>query len=367
MGNICILLQCILSFHIFYSALTAERMAFGIVGSIIVHLIIYLVNHLCRSKKMSASLYIIDIILLILMAYSVNEHFGLLAASINVEFIARYKYRMISNFILPGYLFITNGIWLREQWLLFVLLIFFLSMLFKYEEKIKSIKRNNEDLRDKLYHANIKLESIQKEASHIEEAAKLQERNILVQKLHDKIGHTLAANIMQLEAVKIILQSNIEEAGKMLALTIENLRNGMDDIRHTLKDIKPECSEVGLNQIRYILEDLQNTHGIETEFLFEGDVGAISLSIWHVTLQNLKETITNLLKYSKADRFTVRIEVFHKIIKIQFKDNGTAIEQYENGLGLMGIEERTQSINGRLVINTNSGFETLMILKREDI
>ncbi len=369
MDYISILLQLILSFYIFYNTQAIGNIAFGVVGGIVLHLIIYLMNHLSCSKRTKTFLYIIHIIILVLAAIFISNSFWILVIAVNTELIYKYKYKIILLNLLGVliYLWVIDSLIFKEQGVLFVLVILFLSLVSKYEEKIKSIKKANEELRDKLYQANLKVETIQKEVSQIEELTKIQERNMLVQKLHDKIGHTLAANIMQLEAIKIILQSNSAEATKMLTSTIENLRDGMDDIRHTLKDIKPEQSEVGINQIRNILEDLQSTHKIETELSFEGDIGAISLNVWHVTLQNLKETITNLIKHSKADRLSVRIEVFHKIIKIQFKDNGAPIEHYESGLGLMGIEERTQSINGRLVINTNNGFETLMILKREGI
>jgi signal transduction histidine kinase len=347
----------------------AQNTAIWIVGGIALHFIIYLIIQLAHLNKVKNVLYTIDLMILILIASLIDRNFWLLASATNAEFTSKYTYRLMmgSSFMLVLYLLITDLSLLKQQGILFILILLIMSILVKYEEKLIGMKKMNEDLRDKLYEGNRRLEYIQKEVSQIEQATKVQERNLLVQKLHDKIGHTLAANIMQLEVIKMIVHKNKEDAIKMLEATINNLRNGMDDIRHTLRDIKPEQSEVGINQIKKILDDLKCTHSIDTELFFEGDLSSLTLNIWHVIIQNLKEAITNLLKYSKADRLSVRIEIFHKIIKVQFKDNGLPIEYYEKGLGLMGIEERTQSINGRLVIHTDNGFEILMIISREGI
>ncbi len=369
MDSICILLQLILSFHIFYKAQGSFQGIVLVLGSVVVHLILYLMMRLRSQGGLKCFLYVLDIMLLAGAAFFVNSGFWIMAAAVNAEFTSRYKQEvmLLTTSVLLVFLIILQPGLIIEQGTLLVLVIIVLGTLSKYEEKINGFKKTNEQLRDKLNKANRKIEYVQKEVSQIEEATKIQERNILVQKLHDKIGHTLAANIMQLEAAKIILHTSQEDALKMLEGTIQNLRSGMDDIRGTLREIKPEQSELGINQIKYILDELSRNSLVETEFSFEGDLSAISLNVWHVIAQNLRETVTNLLKYSKADRLRVKIEVFHKIIKVQFKDNGEPQAYFEKGLGLMGIEERTQSINGRLVINTNEGFETLMIINRGEI
>lgn len=369
MDNICILLQMILGFYVFYKAQVEEQMIFLTIGVIVGHFIFYLLSQLTSSKRSKSLLYIGDIGILIFASVFISSEFWVVAIARNVEWTywINKKVMVFSTVGLFCWMTLREPRLINEQGILLLLTILFLVVLFWYEEKVQHGKDTNQQLREKLYQANHKLEYVQKDTSQIEEAAKLQERNLLVQKLHDKVGHTLAANIMQLEAVKILLRSNEDEALKMLEGTIHNLRVGMDDIRYTLRSLKPERSEMGINQVKGILEDLQSNHAIETELLFEGNLEAINLNIWQVIIQNLKEAVTNLLKYSEADRLTVRIDVFHKVIKVQFKDNGRPNGHYEKGLGLMGMEERTQSINGRLVINTGNGFEVLMVINREDI
>jgi signal transduction histidine kinase len=51
------------------------------------------------------------------------------------------------------------------------------------------------------------------------------------------------------------------------------------------------------------------------------------------------------------------IEVFKKIIKVEYKDNGTGSGNIEAGMGLEAIEERTVSVGGRCFITKGeNGF-----------
>ena len=68
--------------------------------------------------------------------------------------------------------------------------------------------------------------------------ARLEERNEISTRLHDKIGHTISGTLLQLEATKIILDMNPKKAPSMLDICINNLREGMDDIRGNTKKYK---------------------------------------------------------------------------------------------------------------------------------
>jgi signal transduction histidine kinase len=78
-----------------------------------------------------------------------------------------------------------------------------------------------------------------------------------------------------------------------------------------------------------------------------GELNNISLDVWTCIHDNLKECLTNVLKHSNASEFNLLIDVFKKIIKVEYKDNGKSSENYEIGLGLEAIEERTLKANGR--------------------
>ncbi|MBZ9688965.1 histidine kinase dimerization/phosphoacceptor domain-containing protein [Clostridium estertheticum] len=69
--------------------------------------------------------------------------------------------------------------------------------------------------------------------------SQLEERNKIAQEIHDNIGHTLSGGIMQLEGAKLLLDIDLPKSKSMVQSTINVLREGMDNIRITLKNIKP--------------------------------------------------------------------------------------------------------------------------------
>ena len=63
----------------------------------------------------------------------------------------------------------------------------------------------------------------------------LKERNFMSQKLHDHLGHRITSSLMQLEVTKETLGNNDELANKYLITAMNNLREGMDEIRGSIK------------------------------------------------------------------------------------------------------------------------------------
>ncbi|MGL6175031.1 MAG: sensor histidine kinase, partial [Cellulosilyticaceae bacterium] len=209
-----------------------------------------------------------------------------------------------------------------------------------------------------------RIEEIAKEKSQIEYLTKVNERNLLAQRLHDKIGHTLAGNIMQLEVVKIIFKQDIDKAVEMVGQITDQLRAGMDDIRLTLRELKPEQSEVGIQQIKSILKDVESRHEIKTYLNYEGDLENIGINRWKIIEDNLQEVVTNFLKYSEGDQMSVSIQNLNQVIRVSFEDNGKVQGPIKKGLGIKGIEERMVMNNGRMVLNTDKGFQIILIFNK---
>ncbi|WP_195940071.1 sensor histidine kinase [Romboutsia sp. 1001713B170131_170501_G6] len=234
----------------------------------------------------------------------------------------------------------------------------------RYKQKILKLERSNYDLKEK----NYKIEEIRKKENRIShqnvEAIKIEERNMISQKLHDNIGHTLAGSIMQLEALKIVIVNDREKGNEMLENIITNLRNGMDDIRKTLRKIKPNQSQVNINNLRLMLEEFSNKSKIITKLNIEGDLNEINLVYWKAIIECCSEILTNSMKYSNGELINIDISVLNKIIRLHIKDNGYYQGEIKKGMGLLGIEERIINLGGDIYFNNEDGFSNLIILKR---
>lgn len=121
------------------------------------------------------------------------------------------------------------------------------NLLSKLKEENTILKVKNEEfIRE--------IDLLKSTSLQIEYNAKLNERNIISQKLHDKIGHTITGSLIQLEAIKLLIKEDIK-VSNMLGTVINSLREGMGDIRGVLKSIKPNKVEISINKIRFILSN----------------------------------------------------------------------------------------------------------------
>jgi len=193
----------------------------------------------------------------------------------------------------------------------------------------------------------------------------LKERNFMAQKLHDHLGHRITSSIMQLEVTKETLGKNDELANKYLTSAMENLREGMDEIREVLRNVKPRDKVMGIENIKEQLLKFEYSTGIKTTLYIEGDTNKLILKLWMVLQDNLNECLTNAAKYSEASEINLSIYIYNKIARIEIRDNGKGYKILNKGLGLRGIDERIQMHGGRVEYYNDNGFVINMILNLE--
>ena len=347
--------------------LLKSNLSIGIVVAIIcIHLILYLLSKIIQHKSFKKQLLFLDIIYLGYCIWIGYTFMFLMVLLTVVEFFYIQR-NLIDNVIivvLVGSLSFLSLGELIHNWLVYSILV--VSSTYGYIDgvKLEEVLKEKTVLLGEVSVLSRALEKSKQEKKEITYMTKVTERNQLAQKLHDKIGHLLAGNVMQLEVIKLIIVKEQEKGLNLLEDVINELRGGMDEIRLTLKALKPAASESGLSRIKEILEDFKGKSNIPSDLIYKGDLERIGLDIWMVIEDNLKETLTNFMKHSKGNHFTVQIEVMHQMIKISFKDNGLVDLPIIYGLGLRGIEERTLGVGGRLILNTEKGFETIMLIKR---
>jgi signal transduction histidine kinase len=195
----------------------------------------------------------------------------------------------------------------------------------------------------------------------------LKERNFMAQKLHDHLGHRITSSLMQLEVTKETLGKDNELANKYLLSAMENLREGMDEIRNILRNVKPRDRVIGIENIKEQLLKFEYSTAIKTSLKIEGEISKLTLRLWMVIEENINEALTNSAKYSEADEVTLSIFVYNKIIRIEFRDNGNGYKNLNKGLGLRGIEERVECLGGRVEYYNDSGFVINMIFNLEEL
>ena len=89
---------------------------------------------------------------------------------------------------------------------------------------------------------------------------------------------------------------------------------------------------------------------------YTGSLDVISHLQWKIIIDNIKESLTNTLKYSKATMINVKLEVMNRLVKVEVIDNGKGTYSIKKGMGLSGMEERTENAGGKLILDGSNGI-----------
>lgn len=229
--------------------------------------------------------------------------------------------------------------------------------------KLSKYEKISLDEKETISEMNKKLNDLKGLIKTLRYTASVEERNRIAARIHDQIGHGISGSIIMLEAAMLIIKDNPEKANGSIEKAIINLREGVDEIRTALREERAGRELLGINDVTALLEEFKVSYNISTNLKTTGDLGFISLDVWRCIHDNLKECLTNVLKHSTATEFTLNIEVFKKIIKVEYKDNGKSTNKGKSasgfimGMGLEAMEERTINAKGRcFFINGENGF-----------
>lgn len=235
-----------------------------------------------------------------------------------------------------------------------------LTMLFFCRIVIARLKFFSEIIgkqKETIIELNKKITDIRSLTKTLKYTVSIEERNRIAARIHDQLGHGISGSIIMLEASMLIMKNDPDKATASIQKAIVNLREGVDEIRASLRDERAEHSMIGINEITAMLEEFKVSYNKSALLKTSGDLDNISLTVWQCIHDNMKECLTNVLKHSNATEFQLCIDVFKKIIKVEYKDNGKSADSFEKGLGLEAIEERTIGEKGRCFFNkSENGF-----------
>ncbi|MBW2689920.1 MAG: transporter substrate-binding domain-containing protein, partial [Deltaproteobacteria bacterium] len=201
--------------------------------------------------------------------------------------------------------------------------------------------------------------------------AEEQERRRIATELHDNVGQTLALSRLQLAAASKSVD-DAELKGQFDELS-QTLLSAVKDTRYLIFELSsPTLHELGLGAAigEWIEHKLKLHHSLDVELVDKLELSCINLDQNTVLFRNVRELLTNIVKYARADKVSILLEQEDNTVRVTVKDNGIGFnpEQMkrnvsnEGGLGLFSIEERMTDLGGSMVINSRVHHGTTIIL-----
>ncbi|NLZ45222.1 MAG: sensor histidine kinase [Clostridiales bacterium] len=193
--------------------------------------------------------------------------------------------------------------------------------------------------------------------------ATLKERNRIAREIHDNVGHLLSRSILQTGALKIV--SKDETQKKNLEGLSETLNSAMTTIRNSVHDLHDDSVDLESTLKEAIKPLEENGIKTKTDFDFSKD---LPNNIKFSFISIVKESISNIIKHSSCDTVIITLFEHPTFYQLIVEDNGKCsnIINY-NGMGLLNIRERIESMGGLIQIDSNEkGFRIFITLRKPE-
>jgi signal transduction histidine kinase/CheY-like chemotaxis protein len=184
------------------------------------------------------------------------------------------------------------------------------------------------------------------------------ERRAIARELHDEVGQSLTAALLNLQALADLPQSEpfparIDDSMALIDRVLQQIRTMSLDLRPVLLD------DLGLAPaLSWLLDRQAERAGFVAEFRAEQADGRFPAAIESTCFRVLQEALTNVVRHARATRVSVTLRRQGAALQLHIRDDGigfdvgAARERATRGqsLGLLGMQERIGLLGGLMQI-----------------
>lgn len=185
----------------------------------------------------------------------------------------------------------------------------------------------------------------------------------IASELHDGLGQSLVV-IKNRAMLGVRKSDDKDRIIKELESISESATQALDEVREITNNMRPQLLDrLGLTKaLISMCKKVEGVVDIECEI---ADIDGIFSEIEEISLYRIvQESLNNVIKHSNASDARVSISRAVNSVTVEIADNGSGFDtgSVKSGLGLVGLKERAQLLNGGLSIDSRRGEGTKIVL-----
>ena len=202
-------------------------------------------------------------------------------------------------------------------------------------------------------------------------SAQEEERRRLARELHDETAQTIGALSIALDRARHGLGDTPPDAVNQIHEAQGIVKRLLEDTRRLILDLRPMALEdlSLVPAIRWYAESHLQEKGVETTIELDRPAVRLPPHLEVALFRIAQEAINNIAKHAEAERATIRLFFSGTAVRIAVADDGRgfdvdqALASTASSVGLMGLQERTRLLNGRMDIRSEIGHGTQLTVE----
>lgn len=187
------------------------------------------------------------------------------------------------------------------------------------------------------------------------------ERQRIAQELHDEVGQSLTAVLLDLRHTGDADRSEVAEAMERARSTT---RTCLQEVRRISQRLRPGVlADLGLlNSLSSLASDLTARTGMPVTRGFVPGLPPLTPESELVVYRVAQEALTNVVRHARATSVSLGLARVGDSVVLTVTDDGTGGADVRRGTGIHGMHERAQMVGGSLTVSTPDGGGTTIRL-----
>lgn len=201
-----------------------------------------------------------------------------------------------------------------------------------------------------------RIEEAQRTSAAAALAAQESERSRIAQELHDGVGQSLTAVLLELKLVA--------EPSASLDRVRDGVRASLDEVRSVARTLRPHVLEdLGLRSaLAALTQSLFGATGTHVRRGILPGLPDLPASVELVVFRVAQEALTNVARHADAATVELSLGMVGSEVELRVEDDGRGRAGHAEGTGLRGMRERATMVGGRLSVTGREGGGTVVRL-----